>query len=527
MKNGHITAEVYEEIRPVGSTRPRMYGVPKVHKVGTPLRPILSMTNAPQHQMARWLVRVLTPVVDKYSKHTIKDTFEFCDHIEKFAAQSDATDLFLCSFDITSLFTNVPLEETLKICLETLYRDADVPKPSIPENILEKLLFKATKDVEFSFDGVMYRQIDGIAMGSPLGPTLANIFVGHCESILAEKAQWPLLYDRFVDDTFSIFESEENAEKFFEVLNGMHPALKFTIEKEENQCLPFMDVFLQRSGNNFIRSIYRKPTFTGLYTRWDSFAPTQQKISLLKSLISRAQKICSKAVLGNELQNLKQIFAENGYPLYVIERTMKQSMERFEKEQEKQRENEPEQGKKDGSEKSVIDDEAEKQVFIQLPWIAQRSTTFGKEVRDVIQNGFPRARPRVIFTTKKAFSGRAKDVLPATSKSYVVYEFTCSCALTYVGKTTQCLQERIKQHLPKKLFESAPNLQKNPSDSAITRHIKESKECRQKLTSLLSSFQVIAQARNKYHLNILEALFIRAKSPDLCAQKGHVKALQL
>ena len=307
----------------------------------------------------------------------------------------------------------------------------------------------------------------------------------------------------------------------------MLPALKFTIEKEENQCLPFMDVFLQRSGNNFIRSIYRKPTFTGLYTRWNSLAPTQQNISLLKSLISRAQKICSKAVLGNELQNLKQIFAENGYPLYVIERTMKQSMERFEKEQEKQRENKPEQGKKDGSEKSVIDDEAEKQVFIQLPWIGQRSTNFGKEIRDVIQNGFPRARPRVIFTTKKAFSGRAKDVLPATSKSYVVYEFTCSCALTYVGKTTQCLQERIKQHLPKKLFESAPNLQKNLSDSAITRHIKESKECRQKLTSLLSSFQVIAQARNKYHLNILEALFIRAKSPDLCAQKGHVKALQL
>ena len=72
---------------------------------------------------------------------------------------------FMCSFDVSSLFTNIPLRPTPKICLATLYRDESVSVPPIPEALVEKLLIKATTEVEFSFNGVMYRQIDGVAMG--------------------------------------------------------------------------------------------------------------------------------------------------------------------------------------------------------------------------------------------------------------------------------------------------------------------------------------------------------------------------
>ena len=84
----------------------------------------------------------------------------------------------MCSFDVVSLFTNIPLRETFKVCLDTLYRYDDVVPPTIPEKLLEKLFINATTDVEFSFNDIMYRQIDGVAMGPPLGPALANIFVG-------------------------------------------------------------------------------------------------------------------------------------------------------------------------------------------------------------------------------------------------------------------------------------------------------------------------------------------------------------
>ena len=68
-----------------------MYGLPKLHKPGEPLRSILSMVNAPQHEMAKWLAETLKPVVDKYSDHTVKDTFEFCANIADISAHSDIT----------------------------------------------------------------------------------------------------------------------------------------------------------------------------------------------------------------------------------------------------------------------------------------------------------------------------------------------------------------------------------------------------------------------------------------------------
>ena len=263
-KSGHITKEAHEKIRPVGTTRPRMYGVPKTHKEGTPLRSILSMVNAPQHEMVKWLALLLEPVLEKYSAHTIKDTFELCGNIQRYSEEHDTTIAFMCSFDITSLFTNIPLEATIQTCLDTLYRDEELLTPSLPENVLHKLLLKATTEVEFSFDSIMYRQVDGVAMGSPLGLILANIFVGHCESKIDEHL-WPQFYNRFVVDTFSIFPAEDQGDMFYKALNSVHSALRFTVEAESEGKLSFMDVLVHRK-HDITRSVYRKPTFTGLYT---------------------------------------------------------------------------------------------------------------------------------------------------------------------------------------------------------------------------------------------------------------------
>ena len=152
-RNGHITEEVYDKICPVGSTRPRMYGLPKLHKQDVPLRPILSMINAPQHAMAKWLTEVLQPVLAKYSERTVKDSFEFCTVLQGFKSERNVSQTFMCSFDIKSFFTNIPLDRTIQICLDTLYRDRSITTPSIPESLLKKMLLKATTDVEFSFNG--------------------------------------------------------------------------------------------------------------------------------------------------------------------------------------------------------------------------------------------------------------------------------------------------------------------------------------------------------------------------------------
>ena len=90
------------------------------------------------------------------------------------------------SLDLCSLYINVTLEKTIEICSDVLFRSS-LPKPTFPESVFKHLMNFATSSVEFSFNNIMYRQIDGVSMGSSLGPTLANIFVGFCEANLFTK----------------------------------------------------------------------------------------------------------------------------------------------------------------------------------------------------------------------------------------------------------------------------------------------------------------------------------------------------
>ena len=88
----------------------------------------------------------------------------------------------------------------------------------------------ATKSIEFSFNNAMHKQTDGVAMGSPFGQALANIFVGCYKNKVFTSVEKPLLYTRWVDDAFAIFRSEAEADKFFTALNSLHSAQKFTME---------------------------------------------------------------------------------------------------------------------------------------------------------------------------------------------------------------------------------------------------------------------------------------------------------
>jgi len=107
-----------------------MYGLPKTHKKGIPLRPILSMTGSSQHQLAKCLFpaptgSILQPMLSSYSTHCIKDSFTFAKKIK--ISTLNPSSIFLCSFDIASLFTNVPLAETIQICADALYNANEPP----------------------------------------------------------------------------------------------------------------------------------------------------------------------------------------------------------------------------------------------------------------------------------------------------------------------------------------------------------------------------------------------------------------
>ena len=128
-------------------------------------------------------------------------------------------------------------------------------------------------------------------MGSPLGPTLANVFMCHFENIWLENCPShfkPIVYRRFADDTFLLFRSKNHVEKFRNYLNKQHKNIKFTSEIEENGSLTLLDIKISRENNKFVTSVYRKPTFTGVFTNFQSFVPDIYKRGLIETLLHRS-----------------------------------------------------------------------------------------------------------------------------------------------------------------------------------------------------------------------------------------------
>ena len=135
-------------------------------------------------------------------------------------------------------------------------------------------------------------------MDSPLDTVLANIFMCHFEEkwVLDYNAR-PSVWLRYVDDTFSLFDNKSTATQFLQYLNNCHTHIIFTVEFEENCMIPFLDIHIKRHNHTFATSIYWKKTFTGLYTKWDSFTPRKYKVNLIRTLTFRCFRICSSPSL--------------------------------------------------------------------------------------------------------------------------------------------------------------------------------------------------------------------------------------
>ena len=118
------------------------------------------------------------------------------------------------------------------------------------------LLEGATKDQLFLLNGQLYEQTEGVAMGSPLGPLLANVFMCSIEESLDREGKMPSYYRRYVDDTFTIMPNKTSANNFLETLNQCHSSIKFTMEIENNRMLPFLGTRIAQQNLPTLRQRY-------------------------------------------------------------------------------------------------------------------------------------------------------------------------------------------------------------------------------------------------------------------------------
>ena len=264
-------------------------------------------------------------------------------------------------------------------------------------------------------------------MGSPLGPVLADIFMASLERRMSSVIDQTKLYRRYVDDIFCIVDTEEQAIKLLEIYNGMHNNIKVTIEHEQNGRIPFLDVHIERRPDGTIsRSVYRKHTWSGQYLHFSSFVPIKRKQNLVRTLHERARKICSEDRLETELTRLMEIFKANGYPDKFVRRNSQQK-----------------------SEKTPVTTVGHCPIFIRLPFKGDNvSRLLENRLTSSLQRVYHAARPEVIYSTSRLPTPRIKLQSPLFHRSNVLYQFTCSCRATYVGRTERQLKQRVSEHVP-------------------------------------------------------------------------------
>ena len=366
------------------------------------------------------------------------------------------------------------------------------------------LLNLAVKDAFFLFNGKYYIQLDGVAMGSPLGPSLANVFLCHWEEIwlkICPEQFSPQYYNRFMDDTFLLFSKEDHVKIFLRYIDSRHKSMSFTHEVESNNSLAFLDVLVTRKDNLLVTSLYRKPTFSGLYMNFNSFLPDTYKEGLIKTLLHRAFILCSSwEYFHKEVGFLKNIFHKNQFPEKFTDKCIKQFLDKI------------------FVVKKIILTAPQKEICISLPFLGRDSCKIRKHLIKFKSTYFPQCKLKVIFSSGNRLrnSFMFKDKVPFSVRSYLLYRYTCSRRnSTYIGKTKRHYVVRVFEHLGvslrtgKKFSFNARNI----NNSAVLTHI--NTQCKHNINGSLDDFSIIGSAKSDQLLCIKESLLIQNLKPEL------------
>ena len=493
-----LDGDIYKQLYPTGSQPARIYGLPKIHKLTSgsknpPLRPIVSSLGTYNYNLAKYLNEMLTPLVP--TRHSITDSFTFVEEVRN----ADIVGKFMVSFDVESLFTNIPLKETIDLAVDAIITNKVCGKLSRAQ--LTKLFMYATSMNHFLFKGCFYDQIDGVAMGSPLGPTLANLFMGHHEQRWIEEFNEceVLMYRRYVDDIFCVFHNKDDALKFYQFINSKHTNIKFTYETAYEGRLPFLDILIENYQIKPVTSVYHKPTFTGLYTNFRSFVPFLYKVGLIRGLLFRAFHICSTwEIFHHEVQKIHRLLHKNSFPQHLLDKVTKSFFAKLNNSQTAR--------ETSGEDKDIK--------YFKLPYIGRTSSLTQARLKQITHRFCKKVNINLVFVPLKIGSYfSVKDKIAKIFKSRVIYRFCCiGCNAKYIGLTTRHLGTRISEHL-----------KVDKCMTTVAQHLKQSPDCLNVCDS--SCFEIIDMSATESTLRIKEALYILEEKPNLKIQVKHENVL--
>ncbi|BHF63096.1 hypothetical protein SprV_0200608600 [Sparganum proliferum] len=370
--------------RPQDTDLARFYGLPKVHKDGAPLRSIVSLKGTPTYELAKWLFRRLKFLTAE-SDSTVSSSAQFLEKLKGANLHpNEVMDLAIY---------------TIELLLQSKYDETEIHFGHAQALQLLNLCLRTY----FTFDGTIYEQVKSTPMGSPISGFIAEAVLQRL-GLLVFQHHKRKFWARYVDDTFVVIERDQMP-TFKEHLNAVFPDIQFTMDEEENNQLAFLDALVCRKDCGGLKTkMSSKAAYTMQILSFNSNHPISHKRSCARTLYRLVETHCSEPEDKiAELQYLRRVFKDNGYPRNFINWCIRKKDER--------------------------PNRTDTKSWRTLPYVKNVSEAVG---RLLVPLGVGVAhRPEV---TIRRLVMKPKDPLPRQETSGVIYRIRCSCGQgNYVG----------------------------------------------------------------------------------------------
>lgn len=297
--------------------QPSFYLLPKIHKTNNPGRPIVSACSCPTEHISHYLDVILQPLVHSLPTF-IKDSTHALNLIERLNADCNFQPKYLFTMDVTSLYTCIPHADGLQALTYFLNKR---PTKNPPTATLIRLAELVLNMNTFSFNGEIFSQMSGVAMGTKMGPSYACLFMGYFEHQLMQSYTKPIpeIYKRYIDDGVGATSLNYNQLlDFIKFVQNFHPAVKFTYEISDVSVV-FLDMTISLHEGKLSTSVHYKPTDSHSYLDYRSSHHPAMKNSIPFSQFLRLRRLCSDDVdFDLKAAEMREFFHQRHYPTDVI-----------------------------------------------------------------------------------------------------------------------------------------------------------------------------------------------------------------
>jgi hypothetical protein len=474
---------------------PRIYGLPKVHKLPSPIppdpeikfRPIVACLKSPLYNLSRFLSDIINRAIDQ-EMFNVKNSHEFR---EKVCLQQLPPGYELISLDVVSLFTCIPwilVEDAIKKKWADLERES-----KMSQDRFIRLTKMTIENSYFCFEGDFYKQIDGTAMGLPGSPAIADLVMTILlETVVPRLSEDFIFLGKYVDDLSGAVKIGSTL-KVLNEFNSYHPAIQFTIEEEVDGKIPFLDMLLNRHDDGRITTdFYEKKTASGRILNWNSCHPINTKVNTATNFVRRMFDLTSAD--QKPVNRAREFLLNNGFPHALSSRLINKCLLSNTNTSRPARPNRAAMNVKS---------------MLFVDGITQKISKILKRENELFSLAL-RSRNKV-----GAFFTRLKDPLDPKHASSVIYAVACStCAdRNYIGQTRQRLAKRMSGHKSSlKQAEGAltmiprtdDNIRLVSKGSALVYHSMTTNH-----SFKLDDPKILHTSRNPRRLNVLEMLHIQ------------------